>query len=49
MEWNHLPNAGGLYAQSPRLLDDWIYIWGQETQKQQLEQARREAEATRRR
>jgi N-acetylglucosamine kinase-like BadF-type ATPase len=27
MEWSHLPNAGGLYRQSPKLLDDFYQIW----------------------
>lgn len=37
MEWHHLPNAGGLYDQSPRLLDDWLYIWAKEYEKQQTD------------
>ena len=26
MDWNHLPVAGGLYDQHPRLLDEWAVI-----------------------
>lgn len=27
MRWNHLPVAGGLYDQSPELLEDFFYIF----------------------
>ena len=27
MNWGHLPVAGGLYQQHPRLLEDWLEIF----------------------
>ena len=26
MKWTHLPNAGGLYDQHPKMLDDFLFI-----------------------
>lgn len=49
MEWSHLPAAGGLFDQDPKLLDDFQVIWGVEGQYQEKQRAQqtREAEAAR--
>lgn len=26
-DWNHLPVAGGIYDQHPKLLEDWMVIF----------------------
>jgi hypothetical protein len=28
MKWNHLPITGGIYAQHPKMLDDFLIIHG---------------------
>jgi hypothetical protein len=42
MRWNHLPVAGGLYDQHPRLLEEWGIIFrvkaAHEKQKHEEEQ-----------
>lgn len=44
MEWTHLPVAGGLYDQSFRLLDEWLIIFGvqSEVEKEKEEKEKRE-------
>ena len=44
MEWTHLPNEGGLYAQSPKLLDDFAVINNQRALKERADEAKRERE-----
>lgn len=46
MKWSHLPVAGGLYDQDPRLLDDWRYIFGERSKHEHEE---REAEKAKQR
>lgn len=43
MKWNHLPVAGGLYDQHPRLLEEWNVIFRERAKKE--EQDRRAEEA----
>ena len=43
MEWNHLPLAGGLYDQHPRLLDEWQVIFHLKAEKEAAEQEERES------
>jgi hypothetical protein len=43
MRWNHLPVAGGIYDQHPRLIDEWQVIF--EAQARQHEKERAEQEA----
>lgn len=34
MEWNHLPVAGGIYDQDPRLFEAWLPIWQRRAAKE---------------
>lgn len=34
MRWAHLPLAGGLYDQDPRLLDKWDHLFALQAQQQ---------------
>lgn len=47
MKFNHLPVAGGLYDQDPRLLEDWGYIFERRAERQ-AEEARQEREKSKR-
>jgi hypothetical protein len=42
MKYAHLPVAGGLYDQSPKLLDDFHYIMLKEGEAQKREMAEQE-------
>jgi hypothetical protein len=45
MKWSHLPLAGGLYDQSPDLLDQFRYIFGKRGEEQERERKKNEREA----
>jgi len=47
MEWNHLPVAGGIFDQDPKLLDDWSTIWGIEQAAEERQRAKTERDAKR--
>lgn len=42
MRFNHLPVAGGLYDQHPRLIEDWGYIFERRALREQEEAEKRE-------
>lgn len=48
MKWNHLPLDGGLYAQHPKLIDQFRYIFRErsahEEKKQKEDEAKRKRE-----
>lgn len=45
MKWSHLPVAGGLYDQSPVLLEQWRYIFSERNKYQAEQDAKRDAES----
>lgn len=45
MKWSHLPIDGGLYAQHPRLLDEWEIIFSAIAKQDQREKEKSKAEA----
>lgn len=45
MKWSHLPVAGGIYDQDPRLLDAFRYIFAERSKEQDKERRRSEREA----
>jgi len=45
LEWNHLPVAGGLYDQHPKLIDEWEILFAAVAKHEKQEQARKDAEA----
>lgn len=47
MKWNHLPVAGGLYDQHPKLLEQWDYIFARRAEFEAEEDKRRESESKR--
>jgi hypothetical protein len=47
-KWNHLPMAGGLYDQHPKLLDDFVTISQVESKIESERQKKRDAENARR-
>lgn len=47
MNWAHLPVAGGLYDQHPRLLEEWAIIWSMKSQHEKRKKAMDEAQAQR--
>jgi len=49
MKWNHLPVAGGIYDQHPKLIDEWEYLFSIKAEQEAKEQARQEREAKSRR
>lgn len=42
MQWSHLPVAGALYDQHPKLLEDWMHIFSVRAE----EDARKNGQAT---
>jgi hypothetical protein len=44
MKWTHLPEAGGLYDQNPKLLDRFSYIFSEQAKFQEQENAKRNRE-----
>jgi hypothetical protein len=47
MKWAHLPNEGGIYNQSPQLLDDFMVIWEIKGEHEKKRQAKEQAEMKR--
>ena len=47
MQWNHLPLPGGIYAQHPKLLDQFRYIFREKAAHE--EKQRKDEEAKRKR
>ena len=47
MKWSHLPVAGGLYDQHPKLLEQWRYIFAKRGEHEAEEERRREQERNR--
>lgn len=47
MRWSTLPNAGGLYDQHPKLLDEWMVLFNikAEAEEQERERHKRESES----
>ena len=43
LKWNHLPVAGGIYAQHPKFLDDLLIIFNEDVKAE--EERRRKEEA----
>lgn len=48
MQWSHLPVAGGIYDQHPKLLDEWMILFQATQEHQQQEMDRQRAESKRR-
>ena len=52
LKWAHLPAAGGLYDQHPKLLDHWRYIFHErnrvESEKQEKEERERKSQQNKR-
>jgi hypothetical protein len=44
MNFTHLPQAGGLYDQHPRLLDRWVTIWVMRGENEEREKAKKARE-----
>jgi len=51
MQWNHLPVAGGIYDQHPKLLEEWSIIFAaiHKYERQEAEREKAKAKAGRRR
>lgn len=47
MQWNHLPDAGGLYGQSPKILDDFLTIFTIKGEADRRKAAKEKADAER--
>lgn len=45
MRWNHLPEPGGLYAQHPKLLERFRYIFAKQAEHDEKERKKRENES----
>lgn len=45
MRWAHLPVAGGLYDQHPKLIDQWQYIMAAEAEEEVRKEAIRALKA----
>lgn len=45
MKWSHLPVAGGIYDQHPKLIDEWEIIFSEKAEWEEQEHRRREAES----
>lgn len=47
MKWTHLPVAGGIYDQHPKLLDDWLAIMAvdHEVEERKLKEQERKAKS----
>lgn len=48
MNWAHLPVAGGIYDQNPKLIDQWTIIFNKQAEHERREMAKREREMSRR-
>jgi hypothetical protein len=47
MRWNHLPVAGGIYAQDPELIRKWNIIFDLRAKRQEEERKREEMKSKR--
>lgn len=47
MNWCHLPADGGIYAQHPKLLDEWDIIFDEQARHEQKKRRDRDREAKR--
>lgn len=47
MKWTHLPNAGGIYDQRPKLLDDFLTIAAVEGKEEARKEKDRQAKMAR--
>lgn len=45
MEWNHLPEPGGLYQQNPAFLDRVYYIMAEKSKWDEQERKKKERES----
>jgi len=45
MKWTHLPNAGGIYDQHPKLLDDFLTCFEVDGQVQEAKHRKMEQES----
>ena len=48
MKWAHLPVAGGIYDQHPELMDDFMYIFGEQAKWDEMEHKREKRAAEQR-
>lgn len=50
MKWSHLPVAGGLYDQHPKLLEEWGHIFAAKAKKEERDrrEEKRKSEAQKR-
>jgi len=44
MKWNHLPVAGGIYDQHPRLLQEWSIIFAAKAEHEKEEAKKQKAQ-----
>jgi hypothetical protein len=42
MRWNHLPVAGGIYDQHPKLLEQWRVIFEKRAEEEERQRRREE-------
>lgn len=49
MKWAHLPVAGGIYDQDPKLIEEFEIIFRRVARKEEDDRRKREAEARRKR
>lgn len=42
MKWSHLPNAGGIYDQTPELIDGFLMIFAARSKHEAEEQAKKD-------
>jgi hypothetical protein len=49
MKWTHLPNAGGIYDQHPKFMDDLVRISQIEARAEAAKQKKQQAEQNRKR
>lgn len=47
MKWAHLPVAGGIYDQHPKLIEEWQILFREqaEARQEEIEREKREAKA----
>jgi hypothetical protein len=40
MKWNHLPVAGGIYDQHPKLIDEWMILFEEQAKERQRQETK---------
>lgn len=45
MQWSHLPVAGGIYDQSPKLIDEWAVLFNIQAEVEKEREKKQKAEA----